>query len=324
MTSNSANTVVFVTFPQVKLLDLTGPMQVFADTQLFATHGYDIKVVSGAGGMIQTDAILPVMTDPISSLTDIPIDTLVIAGGSGAFAACEDAAFLDSIRALAARSRRVASVCTGAFILAHAGLLNGRRAVTHWDSCDLLQSDFKDITVQPDAIYVQDGAFWTSAGVTSGIDMALAMVAQDRGRKAALALARSLVCYLVRPGGQSQFSAPLRQQTATQSNRFDDLNAWITENLTADLSVETLAARTAMSPRNFARLYKAHTGTPPAKAVEAMRVEAACRLLETTDLPLTTLAAQAGFHDVEHLRRALMRHRNVAPGTYRQRFTTPA
>jgi len=265
---------------------------------------------------------MQIATAPISSLGELPIDTVIVAGGSGAFAASEDAGFLQDIKGLAARARRLGSVCTGAFILAKAGLLNGRSAVTHWDSCARLRSAFKEISVKDDAIYVKDGNVWTSAGVTAGIDMSLAMIAEDSGRKTALELARSLVCYLVRPGGQSQFSGPLQQQTLNTSGQFEDLNAWIMDNLSSDLSVDILADQAMMSPRNFARLYKLHLGISPAKAVEVFRVDAACRLLEETELPLARIASQCGFVDDERLRRALLRARNVAPGVYRDRFRT--
>ncbi|WP_281855856.1 GlxA family transcriptional regulator [Litoreibacter halocynthiae] len=322
MTSISAKLVAFVVFPNLKLLDITGPMQVFADANQISPGQYDLKVVSANGGAIPSDAVLPVATDPISSLKGIQIDTVIVAGGAGAFAAAEDGVFIEQIRDLAARTGRLGSVCTGAFILAKAGLLVGRSAVTHWDSCDRLRDSFADITVQEDAIYIKDGDIWTSAGVTAGIDMSLAMVAEDIGRKHALELARSLVCYLVRPGGQSQFSGPLQQQIGDSTGKFDDLNIWISDNLTSDLSVETLAEQVRMSPRNFARRYKQHLGVSPAKAVEALRVDAACRLLEETELPLTVIANRCGFFDDERLRRALMRSRNVAPGVYRERFRT--
>jgi transcriptional regulator GlxA family with amidase domain len=320
MTSISAKTVTFVVFPNVKLLDLTGPMQVFADANLISPDTYTLKLVSQAGGMILSDVDLPLATEPVSSLNGMPIDTVIVAGGTGAFAACEDPVFLGNVCDLSARARRIGSVCTGAFILASAGLLAGRSAVTHWDSCELLRDRFKDIKVKEDAIFVQDDNVWTSAGVTAGIDMSLALVAEDVGRKTALQLARSLVCYMVRPGGQSQFSMPLKQQTQNASTRFEDLNSWINEHLTSDLSVERLADHAGMSPRNFARLYKQHSGISPAKAVEEFRVDAACRLLEETDLSLAEVANQCGFYDDERLRRALMRCRGVAPGEYRNRF----
>ncbi len=324
MTSHSAKLVVFVVFPNVKLLDVTGPMQVFADANLMAPNLYDLKLVSEAGGIVSSDALMPIGTDSILSLDDTKIDTVIVAGGSGAFAASEDERFVQRVLRLKAKARRFASVCTGAFILAKAGILDGRSAVTHWDSCDRLRDRFVNVAVREDAIYVQDGDVWTSAGVTAGIDMSLAMVAEDMGRKPALDLARSLVVYLVRPGGQSQFSGPLQRQFQVTSTRFEDLNAWITDNLSSDLSVEELAKHVSMSPRNFARLYKQHTGIPPAKAVESFRVEAACRLLEGSNVPLIEIARRCGFGDDERLRRALIRGRNIAPGAYRERFRTGA
>ena len=322
MSSFSAKQVVFVVFPGVKLLDITGPMQVFADANLIRPGQYDLKLVSRNGGNVVSDAIMPVATATISSIRELIFDTVIVAGGSGAFAASEDADFLQDIRVLAGKARRLGSVCTGAFILAKAGLLSGRSAVTHWDSCARLRDTFKEITVKEDAIYVKDGNIWTSAGVTAGIDMSLAMVADDIGRKPALELARSLLCYLVRPGGQSQFSGTLQQQMRNTSGQFEDLNAWIMDNLSSDLSVEILANKAMMSPRNFARLYKQHLGISPAKAVEAFRVDTACRLLEETSLPLARIAVQCGFLDDERLRRALLRARNVPPGVYRERFRT--
>ncbi len=319
MTSKPAKLIVFVVFPGVKLLDLTGPLQVFSDAVLFQKAGYEVKVVSRTGGMIASDTPMPVTTMPLGDVTG-RIDTLIIAGGGGVFEAVKDTRFLDEIRLLAGRSRRIGSICTGAFALAHAGLLSGRRAVTHWKSCDLLRDSFADIDVEEDAIFVRDGDIWTSAGVTAGIDMSLAMVADDIGRAAALALARNLVCYMVRPGGQSQFSTSLQYQLESASGRFEALNAWIADNLESPLTVEDLAEKAMMSPRNFARLYRAETGITPAKAVEGMRVEAACRLLEESDLPLAIIASRCGFHDDERFRRAFTRALNIAPGEYRQRF----
>lgn len=320
MTAISAKTIVFVVFDHVKLLDLSGPMQVFADTVDVSDTGYDLVVASRGGGPVASDVGLPVATVALSDIEGRAIDTLVIAGGAGAFAAARDPALVGAVQRIAKRCRRIGSVCTGAFVLAAAGLLSGRRAVTHWRSCDQLRDSYADITVMPDAIYVQDGAVWTSAGVTAGIDMCLAMVAQDLGRKTALALARELVCYMVRPGGQAQFSTPLQHQSNSAGGRFDALNGWIMDNLATPLTVDRLAAHAAMSPRNFARLYKADTGVPPAKAVEQMRVAAACRLLETTDMPLARIVGHCGFADCEHLRRAMMRSVHVAPAEYRQRF----
>jgi transcriptional regulator GlxA family with amidase domain len=320
MPSFPAKEIIFVVFPEVKLLDLTGPMQVFADANLVSPGTYDLELVSLTGGEIDTDTIASIVTQPMSSVTNQPIDTLIVAGGSGAFAASEDVVFIREILRIGTSARRIGSVCTGAFILAKAGILNGLRAVTHWDSCDRLRDNFQDITVKDDAIFVQDGNIWTSAGVTAGIDMSLAMVAEDIGRKKALDLARALLCYMVRPGGQSQFSARLIQQSQNASGQFEDLHTWITDHLSADLSVEALAAQAAMSPRNFARLYKQQTGISPAKSVEEFRVDAACQLLEETNFSLLEIASKCGFHDDERLRRAMIRRRNVAPGEYRERF----
>lgn len=320
MTSLSAKRIVFVTFPGLKLLDLTGPVQVFTDANLYAPDTYEVRVVSLSGGEIGTDTIIAVKTEALSLAATDPVDTLIVVGGGGAYQAAQDKALLDAVRRLASTSRRVVSVCTGAFVLAAAGLLTGRSAVTHWESCERLQMEYPDIDVVADAIFVRDGKVRTSAGVTAGIDLCLDMVVEDIGRHAALSLARSLVCYLVRPGGQSQFSTPLQQQAQGASDKFDGLNAWIPENLGANLSVEALAEREGMSPRNFSRLYRQHTGMTPAKAVEAFRIEAACRLLEETEVSLTSIAGQCGFYDDERLRRALMRAKGVAPGEYRQRF----
>ncbi|MGB0506389.1 MAG: GlxA family transcriptional regulator [Pikeienuella sp.] len=320
ISSSAKRKVVFVVFPAVKLLDLTGPMQVFADASLHGGHGYELIVASVSGGDVVTDAAISVPTVALSSLSGFPVDTLIVAGGAGTVSAAKDADLLREVQQLGAVSKRIGSVCTGTFVLAAAGLLDGRRAVTHWDSCAVLATKFPTISVEPDAIYTRDKNIWTSAGVTAGIDMTLAMITEDSGRKVALTLARSLVCYLVRPGGQSQFSGTLERQIRDGKGQFDELNAWVAENLTKNLSVEALAKRVNMSPRNFARVYKAQTGVSPAKAVEAIRIDAACQLLEESQVPLTSVAMKAGFSDEERLRRAMIRLKGVAPGAYRLRF----
>ncbi|MEO1745152.1 MAG: DJ-1/PfpI family protein [Pseudomonadota bacterium] len=320
MPSISAKRIVFVVFPDVKLLDLAGPLQVFADASEISPGHYETRVVSVGGGFVGSDTVLPIATQAMAEVSTTSIDSVIVIGGPGAFAACKHKPLLKEVCTLASKARRVASVCNGAFVLAAAGLLAGKSAVTHWQSCQRLRDTYEDVNVVEDAIFIRDGKVRTSAGVTAGIDMCLDMVAEDMGRKAALSLARALVCYLIRPGGQSQFSEPLRQQSQNSSDKFEALHAWISENLDADLSVDTLAQHQRMSRRNFARLYRQTTGATPAKAVEAFRVEAACRLLEETDLPLTLISRQCGFHDDERLRRAMMRHRGVAPGGYRLRF----
>ena len=323
MTSFSANTVkqiVFVVFPEIKLLDIAGPMQVFTDANVDNEARYNISVVSLDGGNILTDTVLPVVSVPIADLDLRAIDTLIIVGGGGSRAASEDTKLITALKGLVAGSRRIGSVCSGAFVLAATGLLDGRRAVTHWDSCDYLAEKFPQVQIETDPIYIKDGDVWTSAGVTAGIDMALAMVAEDFGKPEALAVARSLVTYMVRPGGQSQFSTTLLLQSNESAARFDELHNWMQGNLGADLRVEKLAQVARMSPRNFARLYTSETGCTPAKSVENMRVEMARQLLEDTDHPIKVVALKCGFRDEERLRRAMGRVLNASPSDYRKRF----
>ena len=314
--------IVFLVYPGVKLLDLAGPLQVFADAARSGggLPAYRTRVVSLDGGAIPSDTAVALPSAPFAALAAEPIDTLLVVGGNGVFAAMQDTRLVEGLQRLAAGSRRVGSICSGAFLLAAAGLLSGKRAVTHWDHCARLAAYDPDIEVEDDPIYIEDGGVWTSAGVTAGIDLALAMVAQDLGRPRAMALARNLVTFMVRPGGQSQFSPVLARQLADAEGRFDGLHDWMAANLDADLRVEALADQAGMSPRTFARLYVEHTGQTPAKAVEAMRVEAARGLLETGDLPISQVAVRCGFGDDERLRRAFLRSLQVPPAAYRERF----
>ena len=314
--------IVFLIYPGVKLLDLAGPLQVFADAARSGggLPAYRTRVVSLDGGALPSDTAVALPSAPFSALAMEPIDTLLVIGGNGVFAAVENARLVEGLQRLAARSRRVGSICSGAFLLAAAGLLSGKRAATHWQYCNRLAAYDPDIQVEEDSIYVEDGGIWTSAGVTAGIDLALAMVAQDLGRPRAMALARNLVTFMVRPGGQSQFSPLLARQSADAEGRFDALHDWMATNLESDLRVEALADQAGMSPRNFARLYAEHTGQTPAKAVEALRVEAARGLLESTDIPIGQVAVRCGFGDDERLRRAFSRSLQVSPAAYRERF----
>jgi transcriptional regulator GlxA family with amidase domain len=247
------------------------------------------------------------------------VDTLIVAGGWGVYAAARDAALLAWVRRHAARSRRVASVCTGAFMLAAAGLLDGRRAVTHWTRCDELAQRYPRIDVDPDPIFIRDGAFWTSAGVTAGIDLTLALIEDDLGSALALEVARHLVVFLKRPGGQAQFSATLSLQK--EGERFGELHAWIMENFTAKLSVGALAERAGMSERSFVRHYRAETGMTPARSIEQLRLEAARRLLGDTAFPIKRIAARCGFGSEETMRRSFLRSAGVTPQAYRERFS---
>ena len=306
--------VVFVVYPQITALDLVGPHEVFA-----ASGGYTIEVAGAAAGAIVTSRGPGIVADRSFASVRGAIDTLVVVGGDGAFAAARDAKLARAVTNLARRSRRVASVCSGAFVLAAAGLLDGKRATTHWLACDRLQDRYPEVDVERDRIFVQDGRVWTSAGVTAGMDLALALVADDMGQDVARAVARQLVTYVQRPGGQAQFSAQLQAQRAAR-DPLRELQGWIGEHPAEDHSVERLAARVAMSPRHFARVFRADVGCTPAAYVEQVRVEAARRLLETTALPVDDVAASAGFGTPETLRRAFARRVGASPTDYRDRF----
>jgi transcriptional regulator GlxA family with amidase domain len=321
--------VVVLAFEGVQLLDVAGPVQTFASANETdeAARGtaYRIVVVSRRGGPICTNSGLPIVTRPLAGVTrNGPIDTLIIPGGSGVHVAATDGTTVDWVCRQFAGVRRLASVCTGAFLLAKAGILAGRRATTHWESCARLQQLYPDIRVEPDPIYLRDERVWTSAGITAGIDLALALVQEDLGRKVALQVARHLVVFLNRPGGQSQFSAALEAQAAAADgnapNHFAPLHGWIAEHLTGDLRVERLAEQAGMTPRTFARIYAAKMGITPARMVERIRVEAVRRSLEETDMPIKRVAVVCGFGQEERLRRAFARHVGTTPADYRRRF----
>lgn len=314
--------VVFVTYPNVTLLDLAGPLQVFSSARCLGDDypPYETAIVSVAGDPVTTNTIVDLQTDQACQWAFREIDTLVVVGGNGAYAALRDSALLEQIAALAARARRVSSVCTGALVLAATGLLDDRHATTHWEHCAHMADAFPKVRVDVDPIYVRDGPMWTSAGVTAGIDMALAMVEEDLGHDAALELAQSLVTYMARPGGQSQFSPALERQRLDRSTQFDKLHTWIDGNLARDLRVDRLAEFQGMSARNFHRRYRETMGIPPAKAVETLRVRAARDLLETTAIAIKAIARQCGFGDEERMRRAFVRALAISPSEYRERF----
>lgn len=317
--------VHILAFPNVQLLDVTGPLQVFASANVQLqengqTAHYSPRVVAAQDGSVVSSSGLGLLTDP---LPETASDTLIVAGGKGVHTALTDQRLLQWVRAQAAGARRVASVCTGTFMLAEAGVIDGQRVVTHWDSCARLAERYPQLQVDPEPIFINQGKLWTSAGVTAGIDLALAMVEADLGRAVALAVARDLVVFLKRPGGQSQFSTALSMQHATRSqdSRFGDLHAWILDNLASDLSVATLAAQVGMSERSFVRHYRAHTGNTPARAIEQLRVEAARRLLGDSAMPIKRIADRCGFGSEETLRRSFMRAVSVTPQAYRERFS---
>src|SRR5262245_37234524 len=305
-------------------LDVTGPAEVFAVANRRRTPPpYATTVVARQAGIVRTSSGLGVVADAGIDGCTGPIDTLVVAGGDGTRQAMADADLVAWIGDAAGRSRRVTSVCSGAFLLAAAGVLAGRRATTHWSVCDLLGRAFPDVEVEPDRIYVRDGPVWTSAGVTAGMDLALALVEDDLGGAVALEVARQLVLFTQRGGGQSQFSAQLAMPRAERRPLRDAL-AYIADHLETDLSVPALARHAAMSPRTFARTFRAEVGTTPAAYVQAVRVEAARRLLETTTDGTAEVARSCGFGTVETMHRAFRRTVHTTPGQYRRHFAATA
>ena len=319
---SSPRPIELLAFPDVQLLDVAGPLQVFSSAnERAAERGlpppYSPRVV-GPSASIGATAGLCFSAIPFPARAT-PVDTLVVAGGQGVMVAADDRELVGWVRERAARARRVASVCTGAFLLGAAGLLDGRRAVTHWEYCDRLARRHPLVRVDPDPIFVQDGRVWTSAGVTAGIDLALALVEEDLGRPLALAVARHLVVFLKRPGGQAQFSTALTLQSS--DDRFAALHDWIGANLDTDLSLHRLAARAGMSERSFGRRYAQATGMTPGRAIERLRVEAARQLLTETSIPVKRVARQCGFGTEETMRRSFQRVQGVGPNDYRSRFS---
>jgi transcriptional regulator GlxA family with amidase domain len=311
--------VVIVVFEGVQSLDVTGPLEVFSLADRIAGGAYELLVVSSDGGPVRTTSGLMLVPDRALSGCRGPIDTLMVAGGTGVKTAEEDAVLVAWLRRKAVRARRVASVCTGSFLLARAGLLDGRRATTHWAACAELERRYPTVDVDPEPIFVVSENLYTSAGVTAGMDLALALVEEDLGRRAALEVARWLVLFVRRSGGQVQFSTHLTAQLA-EREPLRELQTWIAENLDRDLSVPALAARAHMSARNFARAFRREVGVTPGAYVEAARVEQARLRLETTDAKLEAVARDCGFGTVETMRRAFHRRVLVGPADYRTRF----
>jgi transcriptional regulator GlxA family with amidase domain len=248
-----------------------------------------------------------------------PIDTLVIAGGPGAESGSYDRNFIGWIAKAAKQSRRVASICTGAFVLAEAGLLNGKQAVTHWNFCDRLAREYPNIVVRPEPIYLRDGSIYTSAGITAGIDLSLALVEEDHGHEAALKIARFLVMFLVRPGGQAQYSHMLSHQAVT-SQPLRELQVWMLQHLGDDLTVESLAERLGMSARHFTRVCLRETGMNPGQFVDRMRVEAAQQIIDSSSRGLKEIADSCGFKSVDAMRRSFLRVLGVTAAEYASRF----
>ncbi len=322
--------VVMVVYPNVQVLDVTGPLEVFANANRrldslgdSRSPRYAIEIAAREAGTVRSTSGIELGVD--RALRDVrgAIDTLLVAGGDGTREALRDRPLVDFIRRAAPRARRVASICSGTFLLADAGLLDGRKATTHWASCQYLAQRYPKVQVETDPIFVRDGKMWSSAGVCAGMDLALALVEEDHGRELALTVAQWLVLFLKRPGGQSQFSVGLAAQ-ATEHERIRELQAWAQAHLASDLGIAKLAKRVAMSPRNFARVFTKEVGETPARWVERARVEAARRMLEESDEGVETVASRCGFGTAETLRRAFIRQLKVAPSAYRARFRSAA
>jgi transcriptional regulator GlxA family with amidase domain len=323
ITPNRPRRVEILAFEGAQLLDVTGPLQVFATTNDLAGHRrspvpYMLDVVAPNAPCVATSSGLKVFVRPLPTDRE-PLDTLIVAGGYSVNAVSQDLVLLGWLRERAAQARRTASVCSGAMLLAAAGLLRGRRVTTHWARCPELTQRYPDVKVESDPIFIRDGNLWTSAGITAGIDLALALVEEDLGRDMALAVARELVVFLKRPGGQAQFSTMLSLQHGDDS--FAALHAWIAENLNSSLSIPNLAARVGMSDRTFVRRYKQETGCTPAKAIERLRVEAAQRRLCDTGDSIKRIARRCGFGSEETMRRGFLRIARVTPQDYRDRFS---
>ncbi len=326
VTPKATRRILLLAAPDTQILDLVGPFQVFTRASEIlgrrnasAPSLYALEVVTTERGLLPTSCGLRLEAHRTFRQVRGAVDTLLIVGGSSVEEAREDAAVVRWLQRIAPQLRRVGSICTGAFLLARAGLLDDRRATTHWKYCHRLARRYPAIKVDPDPIFVRDGNVYTSAGVTAGMDMALALVEEDAGSAVALEVARELVLYLRRPGSQSQFSAALNLQ-ASDRQPFRDLGAWVLEHLRSDLSVDALASRVGMSPRNFARVFRADMNTTPAKFVESLRLEAARRRLQESNAGLESVAATCGFRNCDAMRSTFKRVLRVAPGEYRWRF----
>lgn len=316
------------TYDGANAVDVVGPLEVFATTNAHVAATapsnpppYTIEIVAARPGPVTMASGIRVVAENAFTKVRRGVDTLIVCGGDPR-AVVADPRVLRWLAAMQPRVRRLASVCTGAFILATAGVLTGRRATTHWRYTRQLDQLFPKVRVDPDALFVRDGKVYTSAGVTAGMDLALALVQEDHGQALALEVARSMVLFLKRPGGQSQFSTYLSAQTAA-SGPLGKVLTHIHDHLGEDLSVATLAKLAAMSPRNFARVFFKETGTTPAKFVERARIEQARRILEDTQLPIETVARECGFRNAERMRRTFQRNLHVVPRDYRKRFESP-
>jgi transcriptional regulator GlxA family with amidase domain len=318
--------IVMLAFPGAEIIDIAGPLDILCMAPCYQNGNIDIGrkhkslIVSEFGGPITTEPSgIAIHTEALAAVGRGKIDTLIIPGGYNMEPALQRPALIKWIQHMASRARRVVSICTGAFLLGEAGLLQGRRVTTHWRFTEKLAQRYEDVVVEADSIFTSDGNLYTSAGITSGMDLALHLVTEDWGSERALLIARDWLLYTKRPGGQSQFSALLPEK-GSERETITGLQSWIMENLDADLSVTALAARLSMSPRHFARVFHSETGSTPAKFVETVRIEAARRWLEQSSQSIESIADECGMGDSERLRRSFIRRLGVNPSDYRRRF----
>jgi transcriptional regulator GlxA family with amidase domain len=307
--------VVIIGPPPVQILDVTGPLEVFSNAP-----GYEIQLANpGLERTLQTNrGVVLADATPIAEVQG-PIDTLVIAGGPGAESGSYDPNFIAWIAKAGSQARRVASICTGAFLVAEAGLLNGKQAVTHWTFCDRLAREYPKVAVHPEPIFLRDGSIYTSAGITAGIDLSLTLVEEDHGHETALRIARFLVMFLVRPGGQAQYSHMLSHQAIT-SQPLRELQVWMLQHLREHLTVESLAERVGMSARHFTRVCLRETGMNPGQFVDRMRVEAAQQMIDSSSRGLKEIADSCGFQSADAMRRTFLRVLGVTAAEYASRF----
>jgi transcriptional regulator GlxA family with amidase domain len=317
--STKPKQIVMLAYEGSQVLDVVGPMQILAAVNdELDGPAYALTLLAEKAGPVATSSGLRLVADGPHTALPRTVDTLMVAGGNRAQTPSATA-IVAALKKAAPRARRVVSICTGAFFLAAAGLLKGKRATTHWRSIDALAKAYPDTDVERDAIFVRDGKIWSSAGVTAGMDLALALVAEDFGEDMALTIARRHVMFLMRPGGQSQFSAHLTPD-AYPKGKLAGLLRWIPEHIGGALDIPSLAKRANMSERNFARAFLRETGDTPARYVERTRLDAARRLLTASDLAVGTVASRAGFGSEERMRRAFQRHLKISPGAFRARF----
>jgi len=314
-----------IAFHGADALDITGPYDVFAFANIIIQKEgisqevvYPVTLLAEQSGPVTTLSGLQIIADQSYKQIDDNYDTLLIPGGDPDVVLA-NTEIVDLLKVMVLKVRRLASVCTGAFLLAESGLLDGCKATTHWNWCAEFAEKYPQVNVEPDRIFIKAGKITTSGGITSGIDLALAMVEEDWGQKIALAVAQFLVVFLKRPGGQSQFSSYLTREASSRSD-LRDLQSWIMQNPEEDLKVDILAERMSMSSRNFARLFMSETGVTPAKFVEMVRIDAARNLLELTKFSIDNIADSSGFKDPENMRRAFIRQLGVNPRDYRNRF----